>query len=88
MAMKNNSAKRATKKRATFNLEVQHNGLNISTQQLESNLKTYLKGLGHSLTGCDLKVFWIPSREMVYFSLEMDETQLLKGEVSLNDLMA
>ena len=75
-------------KRATFSLEIQHNGENISTQQLETNLKSYLKGLGHSLTGRDLKTFFVPTHEIIYYSLESEETQILSGEVSLKELMA
>ena len=72
-------AKAISKGRSTFSLEIQHEGLNLSTKELEKRLKAHLKAEGFVLSGCDLKSFFVPSHQTLYYTVEREGAQLTSG---------
>lgn len=76
-------AKTPTKAKTTFTLEIQHEDLNVTTIELETTVKTHLKKMGQSITGCDLKTFYVPATQMLYYSLEKNNEQVASGSLSL-----
>lgn len=82
------TTKSTPKAKTTFSLEIQHEGLNVSTKALEKYLKAHLKNQGVVLSGYHLKSFFVPNHQTLYYSVERDEHQVVTGSLSLEELMA
>ena len=83
MSVSTKEKNKVSKPKNVFSLEVQHDGFNVSTKDLEKQLKSHLKELGFTLSGYHLKSFFVPAHQTLYYSLEKEGEPVTSGSLSL-----
>ena len=84
MSVSTKEKNKVSKPKSVFSLELQHDGFNISTKELEKQLKSHLKELGFVMSGCHIKSFFVPAHQTLYYSLEKEGEPVTSGSLSLS----
>lgn len=69
-------------------IEIQHEGKNVTTEQLQKVVRQYLKEAGYILSHYQIFIYYIPASTQTYLRLEsLKEDQIIELNVPTQELL-